>query len=273
VTPTTPALDDYLATTLRLEAGLARITADFREALSESQEDEVLIRQAIVELESALSPFVEEAVKTLSKLAPPPNAEAYHSGLVNAFDDLKTYAEDVSAALEPGSVIIFSPVISDFTKMAIDFDDVTLKGQSLVITALDSATNDRVSTYLVAATEDRVEMFRALDDSGDELDKLQESGDTSGAQAAVLEKLIRNLEDLRDRWQKLTPPSQAKELHQRHGELIDKVIAVERLIHTAVKDDDQSVLAEASEKSTETSILRDRLEADWDDLLIQTLSR
>jgi hypothetical protein len=90
VTPTALLLSDYLALTLRLEADLARITADFREALPESQEDAIQTKQAVVELESALSPLVEEALQSLSEVAPPPEAEAYHSALVNAFGDSQT---------------------------------------------------------------------------------------------------------------------------------------------------------------------------------------
>jgi hypothetical protein len=89
----------------------------------------------------------------------------------------------------------------------------------------------------------------------------------------VLEELIASLEDLGDRWEQISPPAEAEELHQRHGELIEEVIRVERLIHTALSDDDQSVLATAADRSKLTSILRDRLDADWDELLIEILSR
>jgi len=272
VTPTVVLLDDYLVVTLRFEAALARISADFGEALPESEEDVVQTKQAVAELESALSPLVEEAVETLAEVAPPPEAEAYHGALVNAFGDLESFAGDVAAALEPGTVIVLSPVVSDFTDLTIELGEVALEGQLLVTSALGAAGDDLVSTYLLAATERRVEMSRTLAEPSEELDRLLGSGDTSGA-LAVLEQLIASLEDLGDRWQQLSPPPEARDLHQRQGELIDEAVAVERLIHTAVRDQDQSVLAEAAEKSKETSILRDRLEADWNELLIEVLSR
>ena len=272
VTPTVVLLNDYLAVTLRFEADLARISTDFGEALPGSDEDAVQTKQAIVELDSALRPLVEEAVETLSAVAPPPEAEAYHAALVNALADLESFAGDVAAALEPGAVIVFSPVVRDFINLIIELGDVTLEGQLLVISALGAAVDDPVSTYLLAATERRVEMSRTLAEPSEELDRLLTAGDTSGA-LAVLEELIASLEDLGDRWQQLSPPPEARDLHQRQGELIDEAIAVQRLIHTAVRDQDQSVLTEAAEKSAETSNLRERLEADWNELLIDVLSR
>lgn len=272
VTPTVVLLDDYLVLTLRFEADLARISADFGEALPESEEDAVQTKQAVVELESALSPLVEEAVETLAEVAPPPEAEAYHGALVNAFGDLESLAGNIAAALEPGTVIVLLPVIRDFTDLIIELGEVALEGQLLVISALGAAGDDPVSTYLLAAMERRVEMSRALAEPSEELDRLLTAGDTSGA-LALLEQLIASLEDLGDRWQQLSPPPEAGELHQRQGELIEDAIAVQRLLHTAVRDQDQSVLAAAADKSAETSILRDRLDADWNELLIEVLSR
>ncbi len=98
------------------------------------------------------------------------------------------------------------------------------------------------------------------------------AGDTSGA-LAVFEELIANLEGLKDRWQELSPPPEAEDLHQRQGELIAEVIRVERLLHTGVRDQDQSLLTTAADRSKETSILRDRLDADWNALVIDILSR
>ena len=272
VTPTAVVLQDYLVATLGIEADFGRITADFREALPESQEDATHTKQAIVELESALSPFVDEAMETLSRVAPPPEAEAYQDALVSVFGDLDTFAGNVAAALEPGSAIVLDPVIGDFTDLAIRLSDAALQGQTLVVSALESAAEDPVSTYLVAATEQRAEFSRALAEPSDELDRLLAAGDTSGV-LAVLEKLIASLEGLRDQWQQISPPAEAEDLHQRYGELIDEAIAVQRLIHTALSDDDQSVLATAADRSKQTSILRDRLDADWDEMLIKVLSR
>jgi len=272
VTPTAAALQDYLVTTLGIEADFGRITADFREALPESQEDASQTKQAVVELESALSPFVDEAMETLSRVAPPPEAEAYHGALVSAFGDLEVFADNVAAALEPGSAIVLDPVIGDFADLTIRLSDAALQGQTLVVSALEPAAEDPVSTYLLAATEQRAEFSRALAEPSDELDRLLAASDTSGA-LAVLEELIANLEDLGDQWQQISPPAEAEDLHQRHAELIDEAIRVERLIHTGVKDEDQSVLGTAADRSKQTSILRDRLDADWDELLIEILSR
>jgi hypothetical protein len=114
-------------------------------------------------------------------------------------------------------------------------------------------------------------MSQALTESSDELNGLLTAGDTSGA-LAVLEELISSLEDLGDRRQELSPPPEAEDLHQRQGELIAAVIRVERLLHTAVRDQDRSLLTTAADRSKETSILRDRLEVDWNELVIEILS-
>ncbi len=274
VSPTAVALplDEYLVLTLRIDADFNRINADLAETLPSLQEDPQEVLRASVELLQGFSQIFGGAAERLSEVTPPPEAEAYHRALVAIFRDFEDVGDELAAAGETGDPSRILASALDLTAVAFAFGEVEEQRQNLVITALIAAGDDPLNSYLISAAEARRDVAAALAELGPELQDLLASGDIGGS-LAVLEELIGKLEDFEDRWQQLSPPLEAQELHQRQLEVTAKQIEGELLVLQFVQDQDEGALMAGLESLQEFSVQGGRLMADWDELLIDVLSR
>lgn len=240
------SLNEYLVLTLRMDADMSRIAADLSEALPNLQAGQQFV-DATVELERALSQVAGEAADTLVDLTPPREAESYHIALFGLLRSLSAVAEETAAALESGNQSRIAAALGDFTGLLADLGEVGGEGQRLVITALAADGDSPLNAYLISAAEARLQVVTAVADFGARL----QTAATPDAALAILEELIATLEDFDDRWQELSPPSEAQELHQRQAELIANTLAGESLLMTALRDEDQTALLAASEQLLE----------------------
>ena len=274
VSPTAVALplDEYLVLTLRIDADFNRINSDLAETLPSLQEDPQEVLRVSVELLQGFSQIFGGAAERLSEVTPPPEAEAYHRALVAIFRDFEDVGDELAAAGETGDPSRILASMLDLTAVASGFGEVEEQRQNLVITALIAAGDDPLNSYLISAAEARRDVLAALAELGPALQDLLALGDIGGS-LAVLEELIGKLEDFEDRWQQLSPPLEAQELHQRQLEVTAKQIEGELLLLQFVQDQDEGTLMAGLESLQEFSVQGGRLMADWDELLIDVLSR
>ncbi len=268
--PTAAALplDEYLILTLRIDADLNLIDLSFPSL----QEDREGFRQVAIELNRAISEISQEALETLSDATPPSEAEAYHAALLDIFQGFPDIFDELAAALESDDSDRITAAVLEFTPLLSDLGKAAEEGQRLAIVALAVDGDDAVNAYLISAAEVKLEGAAVLSDLGADLQNLLASGDID-AGLALIEDLIARLEDLDGQWQELSPPPGAQEFHNRQAELFAQGIAAERRFLTALRDGDEAALLVALEQLLEFSTEGGRLAADWDELLIDALSR
>ncbi len=253
-------LSDYLIITLAIDAEWNRGLADLRSQLGG------------VALQRELAQRLRERLQSLSGMLPPQPAQDYHRSL-----------QEVSSRLRAG-LEGEEPV--DLPELLSDFEVVNAQGFRLARAVLAEEGDDPLNRYLLAAVEVRLESARALRAFGQEAQEAFLSLQTAEDLAAIfvlIERFIADFEAEVERWRQLSPPVEARALHQRQLDVLADTIAVERQILAALEglvnaeqrgdlqQEDLAPLLATFGSAEEVSIAGTYLLADWNELLIAAL--
>jgi len=264
------SLNEYLVLTLAMSADMGHASADLSERLANVLDNPDELQQALLEFIEGVGGTVGEGLESLSDVTPPPEADAYHADLMTTFRDFQRIFEEFGAALESGDDSRAGDAMLALLEVAQDLLPVAQEGQRLAMTALEADADDPLNSYLMSATEVQFELTAALDKFFEELVQV---GSDMDAVFALSDELIVTLEDFEDRWLDLSPPPEARELHQRQADLIAEQIVVNRSLFTAIREGDGAAQLEAQQRQMEIGAQSSRWGADWNELLIEALSR
>lgn len=266
------SLNEYLILTLRLEAEQSRSAAVWYEELAQLSGEPDAHFEARMERQDWGELYAEWA-DALAGVTPPPEVQAYQETLLNLLPELEKYSDGLAATEDPEER---SQLNLRLLELWSEFTEALVEVQGLVVTALEEQSDDPLNDYLSAATEVRLELAREAGAIGLQQQELLHSDgldEDKDAMLAFHEAYLVALEDFEKHWRELVPPPKAEELHQRQAELTADMLAVEQRLVGNLPDADESIpIAELG--SFEETIARLRtLDADWNELLIEVLSR
>ncbi len=189
------------------------------------------------------------------------------------YADLARLADGVASAIEADSAREAEAALADLAALLVDQGEAVQEGERLAITVLEERRSDPLSAYLVEAGRIRIDAGVTVSDLGGRLQEYLASADFEEGER-IIEDIITALELERQRWQRLESPAEARQVHAQQVRLIDNAIEAERQLMQMLHDEDLSSLPAFLQ-----TVVRDQgtqgaqLSADWNDLLIEALSR
>ncbi len=265
--------NEYLILTLRLEAEQDRTAAVRYEKLAELWGDRDTYPEARREQQENPDGTYTEWADALAQVTPPPEAQTYHETVVDLLPEIEKYSDALAGTEDPEER---SRLNLRLLGLWLEFNEALVEVQALLLTALDERSDDPLSDYLSAASEARLEFARKAAGLASLQQELLYSNAIDEDPAALLasnEAYLAALEDFEERWQELTAPPDAEELHQRQAELTADLIGLLRSLQRTPGEEDEGATIATARAFDDTIAQSYALKADWNGLLIEVLSR
>lgn len=256
VSPTVAAsnaleLDEYLVRVLQIQDKVNDQPAGY--GLDSVLQDPEAVLHAFPTTESAASDETERALTELRNLTPPPEAEAFHAGLIASYEGGIELLADIGRAIAAEDDQAMSVAKARIDQQTAEYLDLINQQSQLTLQALRRGAQTPMRRYIAETIELRSRLLPPLLISRD----------------SDLNDQIAAMEELESAWATLIPPPELQSLHDLEEQDIAQTLQVLREVQTAILEGNLEGILAAAEALQEDDAYVD---AQFEDVLIAVLS-
>ena len=269
-------LDQYLIEAIHIDNKFALSIERFGE-VAELEGNVEKQTQLTLQIIREIAEAAGESSAVASRLRPPQQGEAHRGLLLASLRSTVEVTKEAADAFEAGDVARFELALKALAELRVANAPLFQELNRLIIAALRTEPQNPLYTYLIArreiieATSPR--RLAELDAAILRLTLEMRTPEMVEAVSTLQGELIALLTELRDGMRSLSPPKEVLQLHQRADDIIAQQIEAEAHWLAAFREGDDAGQGAADTSEIQLNAGEARLGRDWDELVIQALSR